>query len=90
MSELKATYTAPEAEGESFKQPLPACTKDASTEERTSYLTSLRTSITDMQDAINVFLTKKMEEDAAKAGASSAATDAKEEENYGEENVEED
>ena len=90
MSEMKASYTAPEAAPESFKQPLASCSAKPSTEERTAYLTSLRNSITDMQDQINVFLTKKMEEDNQKADATIAAQDAKEEENYGEEAVEED
>ena len=89
MLNFTAEYTAPESASESFKQSLPACPREASTEKRTAYLTALRTSITDMQDQINVFLTKKMEEDNLKAG-DKAAADAKEEENYGEETVEED
>lgn len=90
MSKLKATYTAPGASEESFKEALPAVSKEVSTEERTEYLGKLRTSITSIQDQINVFLTHKMEEDNAKAGAAAAAQDAKEEENYGEETVEDD
>lgn len=89
MSDLKAEYTAPGSAPESFKLPLSSCSRQPSTDERTAYLTSLRTSITDIQAQINVFLTQKMEEDNQKAGAA-AAQDAKEEENYGEETVEED
>jgi hypothetical protein len=89
MADLKAVYTAPGAAQETFKQPLPTCSKQPSTEERTAYLTSLKMSITDVQDQINIFLTHKMEEDNQKAGTA-AAVDAKEEENYGEETVEED
>ena len=90
MSDLQAEYTAPETATETFKLPLPATTKEPNTEERTAYLASLRTSITDMQGKINVFLTHKMEEDNQKAGAAATANDAKEEENYGEETVDED
>jgi hypothetical protein len=90
MANLKADYSAPKSAPETFKEALPAISKDPSTEERTAYLTALRTSITGMQDQVNVFLTKKMEEDNQKAGAAAAAQDAKEEENYGEESVEDD
>lgn len=89
MTVLKAEYSAPGASSDTFKQPLPSISKEASTEERTAYLTTLRTSITDVQGQINVFLTKKMEEDNQKAGAAAALDDAKEEENYGEEDAEE-
>lgn len=88
MPELKADYTAPEEAPKNFKQQLPTLSKEPSTEERTAYLTALRESITSVQDQINVFLTQKMEEDNQKAGAA-AAQDAKEEEHYGEEEVDE-
>lgn len=90
MPDLKADYSAPNHEDKSFSQNLPNCSREPATEEKTSYLTSLRLSITDMQDSINVFLTKNMEEDNQKAGTAAANNDAKEEENYGEEAVDED
>lgn len=87
---LSATYSAPDSEEKSFDQPLPMCAEEPSLIERTAYLAALRTSITDAQDQINAFLTRKMEEDNAKAGAASAEEDAKAEENYGEEVVDDD
>ena len=67
------------------------------TKEKTAYLSGLRSSVTAMQNEINVFLTQKMEEDKAAenngAGASRSAQngvidETKEEELYGEELVE--
>jgi hypothetical protein len=91
MAEFTAEYAAPSATPKTFKQALPTCSKQPTTEERTAYLTSLRTSITGMQHQINAFLTQKMEEDNQKAGTAAVTDDdAKEEENYGEEAVEDD
>lgn len=87
---LSATYSAPGSEEKSFDQPLPMYAEEPSPTERTAYLAALRTSITDAQDQINAFLTQKMKEDIAKAGAASAEDDAKAEENYGEEVVDDD
>ncbi|QDS73622.1 hypothetical protein FKW77_001975 [Venturia effusa] len=88
---LSANYSAPASEEKSFHQQLPICSQEPSPTERTAYLAALRASITGIQDQINVFLTQKMEEDNAKAGAAaSAEDDAKAEENYGEEVVEDD
>ncbi|KAE9972496.1 hypothetical protein BLS_004013 [Venturia inaequalis] len=87
---LSATYSAPDSEQNSFDQPLPMCSEEPSPTERTAYLAALGTSITKAQDQINAFLTHKMEEDNAKAGVASAEDDAKAEENYGEEVVEDD
>jgi Gon7 family len=81
---LTAEYSSPGGASKTFKHELPTCSSDPpTTEERTAYLTELRSSIGQIQDEINVFLTQKMEEDKAQAGA--ATDDAKAEENYGEE-----
>jgi hypothetical protein len=87
---LVANYCAPSSEEKNFTQTLPKCSEEPSTAERTAYLAALRTSITNAQDQINAFLTQKMEEDNKKAGVASAADDAKAEENYGEEVVDDD
>ncbi|KAL8902689.1 MAG: hypothetical protein Q9207_004456, partial [Kuettlingeria erythrocarpa] len=55
----------------------------------TEYLSTLRKSVTRLQDEINAFLTERMEEDKALAAKAGVKIDEKkEEENYGEENVE--
>lgn len=66
-----------------------------SVQDKTAYLSKLRTSTKQLQEEMNVFLTQKMEEDKFKAattgGPSTAGgklTDEVEEENYGEEGVE--
>lgn len=85
---LKAEYTAP-ASSKQFSHTLPSCTTK-STREKTAYLSALRTSVTRLQDEVNVFLTEKMEEDktlAALVGVK--GDDRKDEENYGEEVVDE-
>ncbi|TID24452.1 putative ekc keops complex subunit gon7 protein [Venturia nashicola] len=87
---LSATYSAPDSAEKGFNQLLPMCSEEPSPTERTAYLAALRTSITDAQDQINAFLTQKMDEDNAKAGTASAEDDAKAEENYGEEVVNDD
>ena len=74
---------------QNFDQPLPLLAEDHSTEQKTAYLGSLRSAVTKMQEEINVFLTKKMEEDKASVNKPQEVDDAKEEENYGEEVVEE-
>lgn len=86
---LTVDYSAPSTASRSFSQTLPACAQTPSTEERTAYLASLHASIGKMQDEVNAFLTQKMEEDKMSAGnAAQTADEAKEEENYGEEVVE--
>lgn len=60
-----------------------------STAEKTEYLSNLRQSVTKLQDEINTFLTEKMEEDKALAAKAGLKVDEKkEEERYGEEDVE--
>ncbi|KAI4155611.1 MAG: hypothetical protein LQ340_000884 [Diploschistes diacapsis] len=78
-----------ETENWEFRHSLDAITADAPTEERVNYLSSLRSSVTALQEEINIFLTKKMEEDKASPGKSQGEDERTEEENYGEEVVEE-
>ncbi|KAL8829172.1 MAG: hypothetical protein Q9191_002166 [Dirinaria sp. TL-2023a] len=86
---LKADYAAP-SEAKSFAYPLPPASNE-STEQKTAYLSALRESVTKLQDDINGFLTNKMEEDKASASlAGTTVDDRKEEENYGEEDVDDD
>ena len=88
-STLSASYTSPTAT-QSFTHNLTS-SPITSTKEKTAYLSTLRKSVTQLQEDVNGFLTSKMEEDkalAAKAGL--RGDDKAEEENYGEEKVEED
>ena len=55
--------------------------------ERVKYLTVLRSAVVALQEETNKFLTQKMEEDNASSGQIQNSDDAKEEENYGEEVV---
>lgn len=101
---LQASYSSPSAT-KSFdhllSSPLPsteslAARDPEATKQKTAYLSELRKSTKDLQEEINVFLTQKMGEDKAAASAADtkskadAAKEAKEEEMYGEEEVEED
>lgn len=57
------------------------------------YLAELRGLVTLVQAEVNVFLTERMEEDKQRqgdGGSKDAEQEAKEEQNYGEENVEDD
>lgn len=83
-SSLTATYSSPNT-SQTFSHPLPQA-NTSSTAEKTTYLAALRTSVTKLQDEVNVFLTAKMEEDK-KAGEK--VDDKREEDNYGEDGVEE-
>jgi len=83
---LSVKYSGPSGDSQTFTANLRSCPANPSTEQRTSYLSELRTGISQVQGDINVFLTQKMEEDKAEAGRS-ALNDEKEEENYGEEVV---
>ena len=80
---VSATYTAPGAEEKVFEHQLPAISSDISTNDRVAYLAALRQKTTELQAQVNTFLTQKMSDDKA----STAAADADEEENYGEEVV---
>lgn len=94
-SHLRAEYTSPEL-GRTFehtiKSPAPS-PSDQNTQTKVAYLSELRKLVPVLQNDINVFLTDRMEEDkkAAEAqGRQLSEKEAKEEENYGEEVVEDD
>lgn len=80
MSTLTADYASP-AGAHNFSAPLPPASSSSSTE-RVAYLDGLQSNLKTLQSDINAFLTQKMADDKA--------SDAKEEENYGEEVIEED
>ena len=85
---LKAEYTSPIA-SQTFSHPLPSTSLAAPTTQKTSYLSALRASVVKLQEEVNGFLTRKMEEDKAIAATNGTKVDEKkEEENYGEEVVE--
>jgi hypothetical protein len=86
MSSLAATYTSPNVTSpQTFTAALPALSTPPSTQDRVAYLAALQSSLKTLQGEINTFLTQKMEDDKA-----AGANDAKAEETYGEEVVEED
>ncbi|KAF1852002.1 uncharacterized protein K460DRAFT_401999 [Cucurbitaria berberidis CBS 394.84] len=83
MSSLTATYSSPTSAAQTFSSELPAISSTASTAGRVAYLAELQTSLRTLQSDVNTFLTQKMVDDKA-------ADDAKAEETYGEEVVDED
>lgn len=84
---LTADYTAPSS-GKTFVHALPS-SSTASTQEKTLYLSTLRNSVTKLQEEVNSFLTGKMEEDKVLAAIAGVKEDDKKaEENYGEEPIE--
>jgi hypothetical protein len=91
---LSATYQSPTNESFTHTTQLPAPPTTNSTD-RTSYLAALRKATAEMQETINKELTSRMEEDKAREAAAAGNTkskvvdEAKEEDNYGEEVVEE-
>lgn len=92
---LSASYCSPVSPTSRSFQHQVAAPLDAegSVAAKKAYLSELRGLVTLVQSEINVFLTERMEEDkkAAEAqGRQDTDRDAKEEDNYGEENVEED
>ncbi|CAD6448823.1 7b8ea994-7fbd-4e87-9ee2-35db97a2cd27-CDS [Sclerotinia trifoliorum] len=94
---LSATYSSPNNETFEHVHKLPTLTPDK-VSDRTSYLGALRKATVDMQERINKELTARMEEDKVRetGNANGSKVDggvideAKEEDNYGEEVVEED
>lgn len=89
---LEGVYSSPDNDAFATTRTLqkPA---SGSVLDKTEYLQKLRAAIASTQDEVNKELTLRMEEDKtrlATAGGSKAVDDAKEEENYGEEVVEED
>ncbi|KAI0466071.1 hypothetical protein F4859DRAFT_336645 [Xylaria cf. heliscus] len=103
---LKATYTSPtHPEPQLISSTALSQPKEMTVTSKTSYLSSLRAATIALQETINVTLTARMEEDAARAQAQGTSTDqgaeaagrnnkdadeAAEEENYGEEIPEDD
>jgi H+/gluconate symporter-like permease len=85
---LKAVYTAPGAT-QTFQHAVPTPTSTSNADPlaaKQSHLTALQSLVPQLQDQVNVFLTARMEEDKGKI----SEEEAKEEENYGEEVVEDD
>ncbi|RAL08567.1 uncharacterized protein BO97DRAFT_353665 [Aspergillus homomorphus CBS 101889] len=99
-TQLRAVYSAPQQQSRTFEQPiaapLPSSAGSSSSDNvkaKVTYLAELRKQVPTLQNEINVFLTEKMEEDKKAADAQGrqlSEKEAKEEENYGEEVVEED
>ncbi|KAJ6179039.1 EKC/KEOPS complex subunit Gon7 [Penicillium mononematosum] len=83
---LSAVYTAPQAT-ETFEHVISTTTGTLAAKQ--AHLSALQSLVPKLQDQINVFLTERMEEDKKVQGQLSAQ-EAKEEENYGEEVVEDD
>ena len=88
-AQLTAHYTSPGCSAKHFIHSLPELSSNPSIADRTAYLSKLRAEAIELQSSINAFLTQKMGEDNPASGKP-AVDDAKEEENYGEEVVEED
>jgi hypothetical protein len=80
MSDLTATYISPTSSSQTFTSKLPTLSSPPSTADRVAYLGELASSLKNMQKDVNEFLTQKMADDKA-------ADDAKDEETYGEEVV---
>lgn len=92
--------SAPRSFQLSLKSPLPSTVSDSTKTSKdtlaakTAYLAELRQLVPQLQNEINVFLTERMEEDKRVAEAAGVVTfkddkqAKREEENYGEENVE--
>ncbi|KOS45992.1 hypothetical protein ACN38_g3084 [Penicillium nordicum] len=83
---FNAVYTAPQST-ETFEHVISTTTGTLA--DKQAHLSALQSLVPKLQDQINVFLTERMEEDKKLQGQISAQ-EAKEEENYGEEVVEDD
>lgn len=86
-STLHAVYTSPDSQPKTISHEFPST--DGSLASKTTHLTTLQSLVPKLQDEINVYLTARMEEDKKAQGAVSEK-EAKEEDYYGEELVEED
>ncbi|KAI4199767.1 MAG: hypothetical protein LQ350_004394 [Teloschistes chrysophthalmus] len=88
---LTANYTSPShPTTKPFTHPLPS-PHTTSLASKTAYLSTLRETMTQLQDSVNAFLTEKMGEDKALAAKAGVKVDEKKEEDfYGEEVVDED
>lgn len=82
---VSAIYASPNAT-HSFHHRIAPLPEPDNVNAKIAYLAQLGQSTRKLQDDINVFLTERMEED--KKSAAVSEKEAKEEENYGEENVE--
>ncbi|CAM1509358.1 Fc.00g030970.m01.CDS01 [Cosmosporella sp. VM-42] len=87
MPSLTASYTSGISAPFNISHSLTA-PPSSSIADKTKYLASLRAAITATQDEVNKELTARMEEDKLR-DAKTGVDEAKEEENYGEEVVEE-
>ncbi|KAF7716335.1 Uncharacterized protein PECH_000117 [Penicillium ucsense] len=85
---LKAVYAAPDS-STTLSHTIAVDTSKDSFAAKQSHLTTLQALVPQLQEEINVFLTERMEEDKKAQGAVSEK-EARGEENYGEEVVEED
>lgn len=84
---LTATYKSPSAKCE-FTRELPTLAANPSTAEKTAYLSALRAGASQMQAEVNEYLTARMEENkATDGGGKDKKGEEKEEEMYGEEDV---
>lgn len=90
MPSLTATYTSPtqSTSPRAFSANLPALARQPATQDRVAYLDKLQSSLKTVQAEVNAFLTQKMDDD--KAAGDSKGDDAKDEETYGEEVVDQD
>ena len=85
--QLRAIYASPDG-SQKFEHQLPINSAAPTTKDKISYLSTLRESVSKLQEEVNSFLTAKMEGDKNSAIKSDTKVDEEEEENYGEEVVE--
>jgi len=85
VATLEALYKSPKTTT-TFTHPLNAPSANFSTEEKTAYLSTMRKSVSKLQEEVNAFLTQEMERDKAGPVQDGVKVDdKKEEDNYGEE-----
>ncbi|KAH8705967.1 hypothetical protein BGW36DRAFT_422491 [Talaromyces proteolyticus] len=90
---ISASYSSPHPPtAQVYQHELAApLRKGQSVAEKKAYLAELRGLVALVQGEVNIFLTERMEEDKKAAGGTKdVELEAKEEQNYGEENVEDD
>ncbi|KAF2839670.1 hypothetical protein M501DRAFT_1003119, partial [Patellaria atrata CBS 101060] len=93
QTQLTASYTSPNISlPKQFSHDIlpPAPSSSPMSANNVAHLSALRSSVLQLQSSINDFLTQKMEEDKASSATNGhvALDEAKEEQNYGEEVVE--
>ncbi|KAH0347017.1 hypothetical protein KCU81_g3673, partial [Aureobasidium melanogenum] len=87
---LTAVYTSPTATN-TFSSPLQSApTQASSSTAKSQYLGDLRQKVAQLQNDINHFLTKKMDQDKAATEGAASKDEDMEEQMYGEEVVDED